>query len=302
MEERNIRLATLIGALAIFLWALLAWLTSLTGDVPPFALVGMTFGIAFLLWCCRALWIFHRTGFQSFSFLHQPFRIWCLGIGGLFLYHALYFAALDRAPPIDASLIAYLWPLLIVLFSGFLPGENLRLLHIVGAVLGFMGAALILLQKGDFAFTGTYLWGYVLAFLCAFTWSGYSVLSRLAGSVPSDIVGPCCGATSLLGWMTHFLCEPQLTPMEGPQCMAVLALGMGPVGIAFFVWDYGVKRGDIRLLGTISYFSPLLSSLVLILSGKASPNAALLGAAGLIASGAFLASRGGRPWRRRPAS
>ena len=74
---------------------------------------------------------------------------------------------------------------------------------------------------------------------------------------------------------------------------ATAALGLGPVGLAFYLWDIGVKRGDIQLLGTASYAAPLMSTLLLIAAGFARPSAALLLAALLITGGALVAARSG---------
>jgi drug/metabolite transporter (DMT)-like permease len=132
---------------------------------------------------------------------------------------------------------------------------------------------------------------------CAFTWSIYSVLSRRFGTAPTDLVGAFCGATALLGIIAHALTETTIWPADSWEWAAVVALGLGPVGLAFFVWDYGVKRGDIKALGACSYASPLLSTLLLILAGKAQASLAVLLACALIVGGAVVASRD--LWARR---
>jgi drug/metabolite transporter (DMT)-like permease len=287
------RRATLIGAIAVLLWATLALFTASTGAVPPFQLMAMTFAIAFLFaalkWQRDALVL----GRGAFAFLKQPWPVWAIGIGGLFLYHLFYFVALDHAPAVEASLIAYLWPLLIVLFSALLPGEKLYWQHVAGAVFG-MGGAIILLSARSAPATDQPagdLIGYGAAFACAFTWSIYSVLSRRFGSAPTDLVGAFCGVTALLGFISHFLVETTVWPEDSWQWLAILALGLGPVGAAFFVWDYGVKKGDIKALGAISYASPLISTLLLIATGKASATLAVLLGCLAIVGGAVLAAR-----------
>ena len=137
---------------------------------------------------------------------------------------------------------------------------------------------------------GGYLLGYAAALGCAFTWSGYSILSRRLGSVPSDAVGGFCAATAVLGLLAHLLIETTVWPSPGGW-LAVLALGLGPVGIAFFVWDYGVKRGDIQALGAFSYASPLISTLLLVLFGRATATTTLALACLLIVGGAILAAK-----------
>lgn len=254
--------------------------------------MALTFAVAFLLFLGKWSLAWAKGGAPVLSHLVQPWRAWVLGVAGLFGYHALYFTAFAHAPAVDASLIAYLWPLLLVLFSALLPGERLRWWHVAGGLAGFAGASVLVLQKsqGGVGFSLAYLPGYLAALGCAFTWSGYSLLSRRLGKVPSDAVGGFCGATAILGWLVHLTIETTVWPgLSG--WLAVLALGLGPVGIAFFVWDYGVKRGDIQILGALAYASPLISTLLLIVFGRAEASPALILACLLIVGGAFLAAK-----------
>jgi drug/metabolite transporter (DMT)-like permease len=285
--------ATLVGGIAVLLWATLALFTTAAAAVPPFELVALTFAVAFLLFLGKWSLARLRGGPTVLSHIDQPLKAWALGVGGLFGYHALYFTALAHAPAVEASLIAYLWPLLIVLLSALLPGERLRWWHMAGGLAGFVGAAMLVLQRSadqGLGLSGDHLLGYAAALGCAFTWSGYSILSRRLGSVPSDAVGGFCAATALLGALVHLLTETTVWPGPGGW-LAVLALGLGPVGIAFFVWDYGVKRGDIQALGAFSYASPLISTLLLVLFGRATASAGLALACLLIVGGAVLAAQ-----------
>ncbi|TFH84912.1 EamA family transporter [Billgrantia azerbaijanica] len=282
--------ATAIGATTVFNWALLAALTQLAGPVPPFLLTALAFAIAFV---CFALWLGLR-GESLAAPLRQPPAVWALGVGGLFGYHALYFVAQQNAPPANAGLISYLWPLLIVVFVALLPGERLKAVHLVGALLGFGGAALLV--GGDVDAGGSTL-GYAAAFACAFVWSGYSVLSRATRGVPTAAVGGFCLVTALLAALCHLLFEPSRWP-QGIGWLGVIGLGLGPVGSAFFTWDLGVKHGDLRLLGLFAYFTPLLSTLVLIAAGYATATPLLALAAALITLGMLVGS-GRLRWPRR---
>lgn len=291
--ESTRRRATLIGSIAVLLWATLAIFTASTGAVPPFQLMAMTFAIAFGFAALKWGYDASTRGKSAFAFLAQPWPVWTIGIGGLFLYHLFYFVALDNAPAVEASLMAYLWPLLIVLFSALLPGEKLYWQHVAGAIIGMAGAGLLILARdkgGDSEPAGNML-GYGAALACAFTWSTYSVLSRRFGSAPTDLVGAFCGVTALLGLLCHLAVETTIWPTDHWQWLAILALGLGPVGAAFFVWDYGVKRGDIKALGAISYASPLISTLLLIIAGKASATMVVLLGCLAIVGGAVLAAR-----------
>lgn len=276
--------ATTVGFLAVLLWSLLALFTKGSEPVPPFQLNAMTFAVGTLV---GVGWLAVSGGFARLR--EVPLRVYAFGTLGLFGYHALYFSALRIAPPAEAGLISYLWPLLIVLFSGFLPGERLTMGHVGGAVLAFAGVALIVL-KDAVVVSGSALPGYGLALLCALTWAGYSVLSRRMGDVPTAAVAVFCAATAVLSVPAHLAFETTAWPSNASGWLATLALGLGPVGLAFYVWDFGVKRGDIQLLGVASYAAPLLSTLALIAAGMANASPALGLAALLIVGGAALAA------------
>jgi len=274
--------ATLIGFGAILLWSALALMTAASGAVPPFELAALTFAVG------GAAGLIYAAARGRLAALAQPWPVWLVGVGGLFGYHALYFAALRAAPPAQASLVAYLWPLLIVLMSAALPGEKLRLKPILGALLGFCGAALLLWDKvGD----GRPSFGLVLALGCAFTWSSYSIASRFLKHAPTEAVAGFCLVTAMLAFLCHAAFETTVWPTKPSEIAAIVGLGLGPVGLAFYVWDYGVKHGDIRLLGVASYAAPVLSTLVLVLAGFAPATASLGLACAAIVGGAVIASR-----------
>lgn len=279
------RTATIAGLGAVGFWALLALLTVWSAPVPPFQLAALSFfigGAAGLVWLAR-------TGAIE-ALRRVPFRAYAFGTLGLFGYHAAYFSALRLAPPAEAGLIAYLWPLLIVLFSGLLPGERLALPHVAGAVAGFTGAALLVLgDQGADGPTGETA-GYALALLCALIWSGYSVLTRRMRSVPAAAVAVYCLATAALALAAHLVFEETRWPAEARGWFAIAGLGLGPVGLAFFLWDRGMKHGNIQLLGVSSYAAPLLSTLVLVAAGLAKTSPALLSASALITGGALVAA------------
>lgn len=280
------RTATSVGLTAILMWSLLSVMTVATGKIPAFQLLAMTFAIgaavAFISFLFRP---------QAFAALKQSPLAWAVGVGGLFGYHALYFLALRFAPPAEAGLLNYLWPLLIVLFSSLLPGERLAPHHVIGALLGLVGTVLLLAGNIDGGFTPGQIPGFIAAFVAAFVWAAYSVMSRRLKAVPTDAVAGFCLATAMLAGIVHGFIETTVWPETPMQWLAIVALGIGPVGAAFFVWDIGMKRGDIRVLGAASYATPLLSTTFLILAGYAQASATIAVAAILIAGGGLIAAR-----------
>jgi drug/metabolite transporter (DMT)-like permease len=279
------RFATLVGFTAVIMWSLLAVLTAASGNVPPFQLTAMAFAIGGVLGLAAV------AVRGQLAELRQPLSVWLVGVGGLFGYHFFYFTALRNAPPVEAGLIAYLWPLLIVLFSALLPGERLRWYHVGGAVLGLVGTVLVVTGGRGFALDARYLPGYGAALACALIWSLYSILSRRMAAVPTAAVAGFCIVTAGLSAVAHVALEATVWPANGLQWLAVLGLGLMPVGAAFYVWDYGVKRGDIQVIGASAYAAPLLSTAILILAGYAAATWNVALAAVLIAGGGVLASK-----------
>ncbi len=278
--------ATAIGFCAVLIWAFLALLTTAAGNIPPFELASITFLIGGLTGA--ATWPFRRGATSN---LNQGWKVWTLGTAGLCLYHCTYFFALQSAPPVEASLIAYLWPLLIIVFATFLPNENIKLHHMIGIAFGIIGTVLIVTKGGSVAFASGLKLGHILALACAFIWAAYSVASRHMSNVPTDVVAGFCFITSAVTFILHVIFEPTIIPQTVMQWSAILALGLFPLGAAFYAWDFGMKRGDIMVLGAVSYVAPLLSTLILLASGYAAWHWSIAAACGLITIGALVSAK-----------
>ena len=283
--------ATIAGLGAIALWSALAALTVLAGKIPPFELTAIAFAGGTVVGLVYAV----ASGQSLAAMRNVPPAAWVLGIGGLLGYHACYFMALRIAPPLEASLICYLWPLLMILMAGALPvhagGKPLRWQHIAGAVLGFAGTTLILFQgHGRLDFDGA-LVGYLLAFAAAVIWSSYSVASRLFRRVPSIAVIGSCAGTMIGAAAMHASLETWVWPQSATQWFAIIALGAGPLGLAFYLWDQAMKHGDLLRLGLASYATPLLSTLILATLGLGVLSPMLAAAAVLVTLGAVVAGR-----------
>ena len=283
--------ATAIGVIAVFLWSCLALLTSLTEGIPPFQLLTLSFAVAFVASLC----ILGRNGMAGFRSWRQPWSVWAVGFLGIFAYHALYFFALKAAPATEASLIAYLWPLLIVLLSAFSAGERLRKRQLLGALLGLAGTAFIMQQRASDEAAAMPVAGYLAAFACALVWSSYSVINRRFSDVPSSIIGGICGLVAVAGLVCHLAFETAVIPSTG-QWAAIVGLGLGPVGLAFFAWDHATKHGSLAMLGALSYLAPLISTLLLVAIGQSHASPILIIPTLLIIVGAVIAtSKTGQP-------
>lgn len=288
MMPSSSNLATVIGFGAILLWSLLATLTALKGPaVPPFQTTAITFAIGGMAILAAA------AARGRIDAVRPTLPSFLLGLYGLFVYHALYFAALKLAPPAEANLIASMWALLTVLFSTLLPGHRLKLHHLAGAVLGFIAAGVLAWDNlGQGAATSARWLGLGLALACAVCWASYSVLSRLVSAVPSESLALPCLATSILALVCNAAFEGWVSPPGLVSWVALVALGVGPVGLAFLLWDIGMKRGNVAQLGVLAYASPVIATATLVVLGFAEAKLSLAIACALMVAAAVIATRG----------
>lgn len=276
---------TCIGYTALMFWVLAAPFTAQIKTLPLFETVAITFGVSFVLSAIKF------TLCQHWSRLKQPFIVCLIGFIGIYGNQILYVASFKYAPAAHADLINYLWPILIIIFTGLLPEERFNGRQVIAACLGFTGVYILLFQ-GDTGFDSRYLLGYSLAFAAALVWAIYSVTARYFATLPVEIVGLYCGLGMVCSLITHFTSEPTVMP-QAQQWVILLLMGITTQGLAYFFWDFAVKQGDFKRLSLLSYANPILSIFFLIIWGMAKPTIALLLACLLVAAGGIV---GMAPW------
>lgn len=275
--------ADLLALCAIALWASLATLGVALASVPPFLLTGVGLLIGSLIALPLSRFDLRRW--------RVPARTLAVGVGGLFGFHFLLFLALRTAPPVQANLVNYLWPLgMVVLAPLFLPGVRLRWGHVAAALLGFAGAAVAILGRagGDLRL-GLYP-GYAFALGSALVWASYSLLTRRLPAFPTAAVGSFAAASGALALLCHALLEPAAA-LSARQWALLALLGLGPLGGAFFLWDAALKRGDPRRIGLLAFLTPLLSTALLMTAQRQPLDAQIAVATLLIVGAAFWGSR-----------
>jgi drug/metabolite transporter (DMT)-like permease len=249
--------------------------------LPPFLLTGLGLLVGSLIGLPLSGWRIARW--------KVPYPTLALGVYGLFGFHFLLFLALRHAPPVQANLVNYLWPLGIVLMAPLLlPGMRLGGHHVVAALTGFAGAALAIAGGRDLQ--GGFAWGYVPAIASAFVWASYSLLTRRVAPFPTAALGLFGLVSGLLSLACHALLEAP-AQLDTNDWMRVAALGLGPLGAAFYLWDAALKGGDPRQIGVLSFLTPLLSTLALLWQRGETPSLGVVAAAVLIVGAAVLGSR-----------
>jgi drug/metabolite transporter (DMT)-like permease len=278
--------AILFAFTAILLWSFLAYLGAQVTHLPSILVTGIALSISGMI---------SSVTYKSWRL---PLKTLLIGVGGIFGYHFLFFSALSHAPVVEANLVNYLWPLLIVLLAPvYLAGHALRSHHILGALMGLMGAALVI-TGGRFNLDIANLTGYLFAAGAAVVWASYSLLTKRVPPFPTTAVGSFCllsGVFSLLVFLAGSLWGPSSVEASnilpaGSDWLYLFLLGIGPLGAAFFSWDAALKRGDPRVIGSLAYVTPLTSTLVLVLVGGRAFTWVSALAMSLIVAGALVGS------------
>ena len=275
-------MSTFIGIVAIMMWGVLALLSVYSSSIPPFQLLFICFSVSALL-------VFIKRFVKRERILKRPALTrtqWIVATSGLFGFHFCYFLALRYAPPIEASLIGYLWPLIL----GVVVAHSYqRIFAVGGGLLGFVGCGILITGGHGIQFNGEYLLGYALAFLCALIWSGYSwFMSRTKSDV--EDIGWVSLLVALLALCAHLLSENSQWNLTGSAWLSAILLGLGPVGGAFYLWDIGLKFGNRQLLASLSFATPVISSVALFIFGISSLSSTVVMAIVFILTGALISN------------
>jgi drug/metabolite transporter (DMT)-like permease len=271
-----------LALMTIALWSFSAFLISRLTSFPTLLLIGVALSTGGLV------------GVVRYRQWRVPWKTFAVGLLGMFVYHLLLVLAFRQAPAVEVNMINYLWPLLIVLLSPvILQGYSLRFNHVAGALIGFSGAGLIF-SGGNLSLNLASLNGYLLAAGAAVAWALYSLLTKRVAPFSSFAVGGFCMASGLLA-LGLFFASSSVThtpfPSASPtEWLLLLLLGAGPNGVAFFLWDAALKRGDPRQIGTLTYLTPILSTFNLVVFGRQPFSSITLAALALIVAGAIIGS------------
>lgn len=267
------KLSLILGLITIICWGSLATFGQILVHMPPFFVLGFCFLMGSI------------PAFFKFKEMFANWKLVLWGTMGYFGYHFFLFYSFRFAPALEANLINYLWPIIMVLIAPvFFPDSKLKVYHIVGAVLAVLGSVILVTGKGG-QFQWENLKGYLLALGAALTWPLYSIGKKKMGSMSVWSVGGACFLSGILCFSTHALIEPVVV-LNPRDLITLIMMGIGPFGLAFYFWDLAMKMGDTRLIGALAYLTPVLSTLLLIVFTPQEIHSSTIYAMILIISGA----------------
>jgi len=277
----------MLGAVGVALWATETTLINYTTAIPPL----QTVTIAFLFAALMSPLVWRITGADPMAAFRQPVSVWLLVVTSLVGYHACIYYATQQAPPAAAALLQGTTPLMIVFGSALLPGERLRWWHIVGALTGLCGILLLIDYGAETVpAEGNAVFYLSLIGIAAALWGLYSIISRSFPEVPSSALGVFYAASAVIAGVGHLLFEGWAQPQPS-EWAAMAALGIFPMGLAIYFWDFGMKRGDIQALGAFSYVEPFIGALLVAIFTSGTLDWNVFSSGCLVVSGAILASK-----------
>ncbi|MGJ8581861.1 MAG: aromatic amino acid DMT transporter YddG [Psychromonas sp.] len=252
---------TFYGVLAILLWSsVTAFIRDLSELFSPIAGAAMMYSVS-------AIFLMLVMGVPKIK--DYPVRYLLLG-GGLFVSYEICLAlslgmANDRQQAMEMGIINYLWPALTILLSVLVSPKKANLLVYPSILLAFTGVAWCI--AGDQGISIDSLihnisdnpFTYLMAFSAAFIWAIYCLITKRISNGKNAIV-LFFAATAITLWLKYFLSSEPSIQFTTPSSLTLIIAGI-TIGTAYALWNQAVIGGNIILLGTLSYFTPVFSTL-----------------------------------------
>lgn len=284
---------TFFGILAILFWSTnVAFARSLTEQIGLLTsgavlfLLGGLFSLIYMIWSHKGL-----------GFLRQSSKKYLFGCGTLFVVNTISLQAAiglsaSRSQTVIVGLINYLWPVLSLWFSLFILGKKAKVYLPVGIALAFGGMWLastrgeVLNAQEVFQPANLVIYGFALT--AAVTWGLYSNLSRKwAGAQDSGSVPVFLLASGILLGITRLLISEPWAP-TGSMGLELGYMVIFPTMLAYIFWDAAMRKGRMILVVSLSYFIPLVSTVISALRLGVPLGVEIWAAALMIVGGAYI--------------
>lgn len=264
MNDTADKSATIIGSLSIPLWSMTPLMIVLLPKISPFFLMGFRFMITGGI--LAAIAAYRGKSFIG-QFRHPP-GVWALSVMGILVSQIIYIFSLQFAPAAEVNFVNYLWPLFVVMLTGYYTTQKFEPRYGIGALLGLGGCSLIILGDIRGTFSITHMTGYQLALIAGISWALYSFfMRRNFASTQSSIQGGPFLLFSIICFALHYQFSGFVPAITQKEWLYLLIFSLIP--LAYSLWEHGIKRGDLRLLAVTSYFIPFLSAIwIVCFTGK----------------------------------
>lgn len=280
-------LGTAGGFASVLIWSLTAPVMATAVGVDPFLYVALGDGVGALAFV--VMWIIRRHNPLP-ELRRVPLWFYLLGFVGIGLHNLTWVAALQQAPPLEATLIIYTWPLLVIVFTTISLRQRLKWYHMAAGALGLCGIAALMmgrgLELGALSFTSGHLW----ALVCALTWSVFSAVAARHTYLSSNFLGVVLLLSALFSGSVWVMIQG--APPAPASSLWIVGVASVFFALSYASWDYGMKHGDAQLIGVLSFITPVLSAVYLVLLGKAEMTVYLLAALMLVVAGIGIAKFG----------
>ncbi len=269
--------ANMSGMGAITIWFFVPLTLALIGDMPPFLLGAFANLVAFSIVC---LWWLYKGESLPGKFRMMP-KAYLMGIFGFTLYNTLFVYAMKTGPLLEVSLLNFTWPAFLIIFSVLVQKMKPDGYALAGIALCFTGAVFVFASRGALTFSAGHI-TLLMGLLCGLIWGVYSTLLKRI-PIRSDQVAVFFLTTGVTMLTLHLLFEPTVWPSTALRWSLLLVFAFSRM--AYMMWNYAMKHGSARVVGSLSYFIPLVSTSLLAAAGFARYSPYLALGAGLIITG-----------------
>jgi drug/metabolite transporter (DMT)-like permease len=290
-QSQHARLATAAGIVVILLWSstfgIVRSLTEQVGTLTTGAascLLGGATGLAIFLIPAR-----RRARMRALSWRKQ------VGRGAFFVaYEVCLFLAVglaaDRQAVVRVAVINYLWPGLTLLLAVPILHRRAKWTLAPGMLLAFAGVALAATRQegltlADLGRDGTGL-PCLLALVAAVSWALYNNLSRRWAETDDHLAVPLfVSATGAILAASAVLAGHGGT-WTARAAIELAYLAAFPTLVAFLLWNHAIGRGNVVVVASLSYLTPLLATTFACVYLRVLPGAGVWIAVGMVVAGA----------------
>jgi drug/metabolite transporter (DMT)-like permease len=256
--------ATMGGQLALVAWSLSPVGAAYLKNLPAFQVLLGIFLAGFI-----ASAITNTVKKNWKDLFSRPKYLVLAGIFGIIPNDIFYIFAFKYAPALQVDLIVCMWPMFVTVLAAIFLREEIGIIHIFACLIAFCGCYIAIYSNIKIEqFQFEYIFGYICAFMSAFLWAIYAVISKKYAKPTPELFALYCGAGTIFSAIMHFTFETTVVPSIW-EISALFAMGIITHSLAYYMWDFAIQKGHFNLLGIMPYGNIILSVLALAIFGFA---------------------------------